>query len=75
MVSYIQAMTSRYLQDVVCLLGRPVFPIDFTPFFAQIHFGAKTISGLTAPTYFGAIDPTGVGASIAAGNHAEGIPF
>ena len=27
------------------------------PFFAQIHFGAKAIWGLTTPTYFGAIDP------------------
>jgi hypothetical protein len=28
------------------------------PFFAQIHFGAITILGLSAPKYFGAIDPT-----------------
>jgi hypothetical protein len=27
-------------------------------FFAQIHFGAIAILGLTALTYFGAIDPT-----------------
>ena len=45
-ISYIQEMTFRYLQDIVCFLRRPVFPIFFTPFLCtdpfrcNSHFGS-----------------------------------